>query len=39
MMGSTNQTTILMIDERHRLLEQAKDIVTGHANDDPPIPT
>jgi hypothetical protein len=37
--GIEQAATILMTDERQRLLEQPKDIVTSHANDAPPIPT
>lgn len=35
-MGSTKRTTIRLTDERQRLLEQAKEIVSAGPTDDPP---
>ena len=35
-MGSTKRTTIRLSDERQRLLDQAKEIVTDGQYDDPP---
>jgi len=35
-MGSTKRTTIRMTDDRQQLLEEAKTIVAGGPNDDPP---
>lgn len=35
-MGSTKRTTIRLTDERQRLLDRAKGIVTAGQHDDPP---
>ncbi len=35
-MGSTKRTTIRMTDERQRLLDRAKEIVSAGQYDDPP---
>ena len=35
-MGSTKRTTIRMTDDRQQLLAEAKTIIAGGPNDDPP---
>ncbi|GGN98603.1 DUF7386 family protein [Haloarcula pellucida] len=35
-MGSTKRTTIRLTDERHHLLDRAKDIIAASETDDPP---
>jgi hypothetical protein len=35
-MGSTKRTTIRLTDERQRLLEQGKEIISARPSDDPP---
>ncbi|RQG92473.1 DUF7386 family protein [Natrarchaeobius chitinivorans] len=35
-MGSTKQTTLRLSDERHRLLDEAKEIGANGQYDDPP---